>query len=103
MKIIMEETDHEMVVLNDLYGSKKEANNMGIRTELLDRIKSKYADWLAYGVVFEEPDFEEDDPFAEDCETELVLDEDGVKVWLEYEFDTIYITGLTKEEQDYIE
>ena len=69
-----------------------------MRTNLINKIKEDYKQWLQYGVIFDTPDTGDIE-----CELELVLEEDGVKVWLEYEFGTIFIAGLTDEEQKYLE
>ena len=69
-----------------------------MRTNILDKIKEKYSGWLAYGVVFDDPTTFED----EDMDLSLDLNVNGIKVYLDYEFSTIYITGLTEKEQNYI-
>ena len=69
-----------------------------MRTNILDKIKEKYADWLAYEVIFEDPTTFDD----EDMELSLVSKIDNINVYLDYEFGSIYITGLTEKEQEYI-
>ena len=70
-----------------------------MRTSIMNKIKEKYSDWLVYGAIFEDPTTFED----EDMELSLDLKIDNIKVYLDYEFSSIYIIGLTKEEQKYME
>lgn len=70
-----------------------------MRTKVINEIKEKYSQWIGYGVIFEDPTKIDD----EDMDLSLDMEENGIQVWLEYEFGSIYITGLTEEEQKYIE
>ena len=69
-----------------------------MKISILNKIKEKYSDWLAYGVVFDDPTTFDD----EDMDLSLDLETNNIKVYLDYEFGTIYITGLTEEEQNYL-
>ena len=69
-----------------------------MRTKVINEIKEKYSQWMYYGVGFDDPTKIND----EDMDLSLVMKEDNIQVWLEYEFGTIFIVGLTPEEQEYI-
>lgn len=75
-----------------------------MRTELLNTLFDTYHlhqfDLLfwSYTPPSEDCFFDE-----EDLEPEHVYDKDGIKITLEYEIGNAFITGLTPEEQTYLE
>ena len=74
-----------------------------MREKILKEIETKFEDWLYNEPIFKNPMEMEDDCFSEYDEYEEVMNQDGIKVWLEYEYENVYIAGLTEEEQKYLE